>query len=77
MALATPGSLLVSRAFDPLPVSPGSGEVVTQAASNRLVVARGGVGKTPRDLAREDQRPEREGFLRALWSGMETPANLP
>ena len=67
MGLATAGHLLVSRAFDPLPVfSPGSGEVVTQAASNRLVVARGGVGITPRDLAREDQPPEREGFLRAL-----------
>jgi hypothetical protein len=35
-------------------------------ASNRLVVARGGVGISPRGLAQEDQQQQREGFLRAL-----------
>src|SRR6516162_1005297 len=63
IALARSGNLLVSRAFDPSRIS---GEGVTRA-SNRLVVARGGVGiflRGPRG-----ERPtvtEREGFLRAL-----------
>ena len=54
------------RALDSSPFSSGSGEVVTQVASNSLVVARGGVGNSPRGLAQEDQQQQREGFLRAL-----------
>src|SRR6202035_2238357 len=41
------------RALDSSPFSSGSGEVVTQVASNSLVVARGGVGNSPGTLRKK------------------------
>src|ERR1700726_2933588 len=66
MRLAIGAGLLGSEHCHPRSFSPWAREVVTQVASNSLVVARGGVGMSPGFPGAQGQRRSREGFLRAL-----------